>query len=312
MSRQWCGTLRLLSSCDDTNQHLNTPIAHPSKPHRNHLNPTTPPQPPGAYQQSAMTAIAFGTGHTIWTGHSDGAVRAHHKGSWDTGHAAACRTPIRALAIDGKGQAWAGDEIGQIKALRFDPRARGVVVIWQALPEGPPVPGASPCVALIGRGQMMLSAGGRAPGAMTLWDIARFTSTAGLDSVAHGAITVLEALPWPVEEEGGGVFMDWRVLSGQTNGQVLLWEAGGGRLRLAAAMGAPTGSAVRWVGGAAVAFVVVRRTNQCLSAAGCCSFSLRCIRHSAHSPPHLQPTQPQTTSTHTQHTGVSHSSRSWA
>jgi hypothetical protein len=213
--------------------------------------PPTTPNSKTITPQSPMTAIAFGDSSTIWTGHGDGIVRAHHKGAWDTVQIPACRTAIRALALDCKGQAWVGDEVGQIKALRFDPRSRGVSVIWQALPDGPPVPGACACVGLISRGALMMSAGGRARGALTLWDTNKFATSAGLDVAAYGGMTCLQLLPWSSEEEGGnssgggGCGDEWRLLSGQSNGQVLLWEVEAGRLRLVTAIGKPTGGSVK-------------------------------------------------------------------
>lgn len=46
---------------------------------------------------------------------------------------------------------------------------------------------------------------------------------------------------------GAGAGGPWRLLSGQSNGQLLLWELEGTRPRLVSALGAPTGSAVRAV-----------------------------------------------------------------
>jgi hypothetical protein len=206
-------------------------------------NPWTPD---GLPLQSTATAVAVGSGATIWTGHLDGSVRAHHRGAWDSARAAACRAPIRAIAVDQKGQAWVGDETGQIKALRFDPRGMSVNIIWQALPDGPPVPGASPCTALLSRGAVMVSAGGRSPSAVTLWDTLRFASVVGSDAAAYGALTgTLESIPWPEVDAPAGGGGDWRLLSGHAGGQVCLWEVEPHRLRLVSALGAPTNSAVK-------------------------------------------------------------------
>jgi hypothetical protein len=191
---------------------------------------------------------------TVWTGHADGTVRAHHRGAWDAARLPAFRGAVRALAVDSKGQAWAGDEAGLIKVVRLDPRARAASVIWQALPEAP---GGAPCAALLACGGCgVISAGGRAPGALTLWDAAKLAPAATADAGARGGICCAEALPWGDEDEavapaagsgsravgGGG---GWRLLTGMNTGQILLWEVGPAALRPATAIGPRGGGAVR-------------------------------------------------------------------
>ena len=210
----------------------------------------------------AVTALAAppstsgSAGATVWTGHADGSARAHHRGAWAAATAAgACRAPIRCAAIDARGQAWFGDDTGQVKVLRFDPVMRAAAVVWQALPDsggGASAMGAA--TAMLARGAHVISAGGRAPGALTVWDTRRFAAVGGGDAAGHGAVCCLAALPWDDAGGGGGGSGAggdgggaWRLLSGQSNGQLLLWEMEGTRLRVVSALGAPTGSAVRGI-----------------------------------------------------------------
>jgi hypothetical protein len=257
-------------------------------------SPATPPRRSPPTRQSNVTALAGGGHATVWTGHADGALRAHHRGGWDAARLPGGRAAVRALAVDAKGRAWAGDDAGLVRVVRFDPRARALSQIWQA-PPGTGAGGAQPApvAALLARGGWVVGAGGaRGGGALTLWDAGRLAAVAAGAAEGRGPFTCLDAIDWDDGDDaaaGGGGGGGWRLLAGTGSGQVLLWEVSAAGLRLASAIGVPCGSAVRCA--AAAPRGAEARGGRALRGRHCCAWPVPLPRraHAVILNPHPHP-----------------------
>lgn len=164
--------------------------------------------------------------------------------------------PIRALATDPRLNCWAGDDAGIIYMLYSDRSSAQIVLrkvevppasahIWQqsGARSGYSASSANaamgaPIAALLGKGPVMVSAGGWDRNYLTLWNSQKCEMIEQCNTLTYGPAHALAAVNWqdqqPNDALGGGSYSasmplasdlsGWRLLSGHESGQLLLWQ----------------------------------------------------------------------------------------